>query len=80
MPKFYKAYRHLIGIVQEERFQIRLRLNAQEMASFNNRRILHKPSAFNPNTGERHLQGCYVDSDEFKSRLSILEREAGKLH
>ena len=80
MPKFYKAYRHLIGMIREERFQIRFRLNAREMASFNNRRILHARSAFNPNTGERHLQGCYVDTDEFKSRLAILTREAAKLH
>ena len=41
------------------------------MAAFDNRRILHGREAFDPNTGFRHLRGCYVDRGEFDSRLRI---------
>jgi gamma-butyrobetaine dioxygenase len=36
---------------------------------FNNRRILHSRAAFSLKGGERHLQGCYVNINEFKSEV-----------
>jgi gamma-butyrobetaine dioxygenase len=44
------------------------------MVVFDNRRILHGREAFNPASGLRHLQGCYVDRGEFESRLRLLGR------
>ena len=76
MPKLYAAYRHLIRMTKEERFKVRFRLNSGDMSTFNNRRVLHARTAFDPNSGARHLQGCYVDTDELASRLRILKREA----
>ena len=43
--------------------------------AFDNSRVRHARDAFDPKTGERLLQGCYVDRDEVQSRIRILERE-----
>jgi gamma-butyrobetaine dioxygenase len=40
---------------------------------FDNYRILHGRAEFDPGSGPRHLQGCYVDRDDFLSRLHALE-------
>jgi gamma-butyrobetaine dioxygenase len=31
-------------------------------------------NAFDPATGARHFQGCYVDRDELLSRILVLQR------
>ena len=38
-----------------------------------NHRVLHGRTAFDADSGRRHLQGCYVDRDELRSRLRVLE-------
>jgi gamma-butyrobetaine dioxygenase len=61
-------------MIRSSRFQIAYRLKAGEMAVFDNRRVLHGRQSFNPNTGLRHLRGCYVDRGEFQSRIRVLSR------
>jgi gamma-butyrobetaine dioxygenase len=39
-----------------------------------NRRVLHGRTGFRSG-GERHLQSCYIERDEFTSRLRVLDRE-----
>jgi gamma-butyrobetaine dioxygenase len=34
--------------------------------------MLHGRTKFSPNTGHRHLQGCYVDQDMVESGLRML--------
>ena len=43
-----------------------------------NQRALHGRTAFDPNAGRRHLQGCYVDKDGVESRLRVLARAGGE--
>ncbi|EMV9186483.1 TauD/TfdA family dioxygenase, partial [Escherichia coli] len=50
-------------------------LRAGQMWCFDNRRTLHARTAFDPASGERHLQGCYIDRDELLSRILVLQRE-----
>lgn len=71
---FYAAYRKLMGMIRSDRFMTAYRLKAGEMAVFDNRRVLHGRQSFNPNTGRRHLRGCYVDRGEFLSRIRVLSR------
>jgi gamma-butyrobetaine dioxygenase len=40
---------------------------------FDNYRVLHGRTEFDPNSGHRHLQGCYIDRDDFLSRIRTLE-------
>ena len=54
--------------------KIKYRLKPGEVACFNNRRILHAREGFKlKNDGERHLQGCYLNIDEFKSEALVQE-------
>lgn len=71
---FYRAFRGLLSIASSEAMQLRVRLRRGECQVFDNRRILHGRDAFDPATGDRFLQGCYVGRDEFESRLGLLRR------
>jgi gamma-butyrobetaine dioxygenase len=72
MHKYYLAYRDLMGRLREPRYTVKLKLEAGDMAVFDNRRVMHGRDAFDPSTGARHLRGCYVDRSEFQSRLRVL--------
>ena len=74
LPAYYRAYRPFMTLLRDERFIVTLRLEARQMAVFDNRRILHGRDAFDPNSGLRHLRGCYVDRGEWDSKLRVLSR------
>jgi gamma-butyrobetaine dioxygenase len=74
MPKLYRAYRRFIAMTREARFRVMTRLNPGELWCFDNRRTLHARNAFDPASGARHFQGCYVDRDELLSRILVLQR------
>lgn len=74
MESFYRAYRKILQMTRSDEYVITTRLEAGEMVIFDNRRVLHGRAAFDPNTGYRHLRGCYVDRGEFDSRIRVLSR------
>ena len=74
MPRLYRAYRRFIAMTREVRFRLMQRLNPGELWCFDNRRTLHARNAFDPASGARHFQGCYVDRDELLSRILVLQR------
>lgn len=74
MPRLYRAYRRFIAMTREPRFRLMQRLNSGELWCFDNRRTLHARNAFDPATGARHFQGCYVDRDELLSQILVLQR------
>ncbi|WP_432217926.1 gamma-butyrobetaine dioxygenase [Pseudomonas kribbensis] len=74
MPLLYRAYRRFIAMTREPRFQLMQRLNPGELWCFDNRRTLHARNAFDPTSGARHFQGCYIDRDELLSRILVLQR------
>jgi gamma-butyrobetaine dioxygenase len=41
---------------------------------FDNCRLLHGRTGFDPQEGLRHLQGCYIDIDGPRSRYRVLRR------
>ena len=74
MDKVYKAHHRFGNLLHDDKFQIKFRLEPGDIFSFNNRRILHGRTAFNPNSGNRHLQGYYMDRDEIIGRLNYLKK------
>ena len=74
MDKVYKAHHRFGNLLHDDKFQIKFRLEPGDIFSFNNRRILHGRTAFNPNSGHRHLQGYYMDRDEIIGRLKFLKK------
>jgi len=74
MDKVYRAHHRFGNLLHDDKFQIKFRLEPGDIFSFNNRRLLHGRTAFNPNSGHRHLQGYYMDRDEIIGRLNYLKK------
>ncbi len=74
MKKFYSAYRRFAYLLHSKRFTVNFRLQPGDIFSFNNRRVLHGRTEFNPNSGHRHLQGYYMDRDDILGRLNYLKK------
>jgi len=74
MEKVYKAHHRFGNLLHDKKYQINFRLEAGDIFSFNNRRLLHGRTEFDPNSGSRHLQGYYMDRDEIIGRLNYLKK------
>ena len=74
MDKVYKAHRRFGNLLHDSKFQINFRLEPGDIFCFNNRRLLHGRTEFDPNSGNRHLQGYYMDRDEIIGRLNYLKK------
>ena len=73
MDLFYRAYRKFAELLHDDKFTVKFRLKAGDIFSFNNLRILHGRTEFDPNSGHRHLQGYYIDRDEILGRFNYLK-------
>ena len=73
MDSVYKAHHRFGNLLHDDKFQINFRLEPGDIFSFNNRRLLHGRTEFDPNSGHRHLQGYYMDRDEIIGRLKFLK-------
>ena len=73
MDSVYKAHHRFGNLLHDPKFQINFRLEPGDIFSFNNRRLLHGRTEFDPNSGHRHLQGYYMDRDEIIGRLKFLK-------
>jgi gamma-butyrobetaine dioxygenase len=74
LDRFYAARRRLDGMLKSAEFERRFRLGDGDLMMFDNRRLLHGRTGFDPQTGRRHLQGCYIDADAPRSQYRILRR------
>ncbi|MDE2051450.1 MAG: TauD/TfdA family dioxygenase, partial [Gammaproteobacteria bacterium] len=73
--RFQRARRRLSELFADPRFELRFPLRAGELMMFNNSRVLHGRTAYDPNEGHRHLQGCYIDLDGPRSLYRTLKRK-----
>ncbi|MFT5708505.1 MAG: gamma-butyrobetaine dioxygenase [Oceanospirillaceae bacterium] len=69
---FYSAYQDLMRRIRSPQYALQLKLQAGEMMIFDNGRVLHGRSAFDPTTGDRHLRGYYIDHCEVDSKIRML--------
>ena len=74
MELFYLAYRKFAKLVHDQKFNVKFKLESGDIFCFNNRRVLHGRTEFNPNSGNRHLQGYYIDKDDILGRLNYLKK------
>ncbi len=74
LQKFQSARRRLSELLESERFEKKFKLEQGELMMFDNNRILHGRTAFDPRQGSRHLQGCYIDRDGPKSLYRVANR------
>jgi len=75
MDRVYHALRLAFALAEDPDLEVRLRLKAGDLLGFDNRRMLHGRTGFDPTTGGRWLRGCYLERDEIFSRIRILARE-----
>lgn len=77
MQRFQTARQRLARLLTSEAFEIRFTLAAGQLMMFDNNRVLHGRTAFDPDEGLRHLQGCYIDHDGPRARYRVLARQVG---
>jgi gamma-butyrobetaine dioxygenase len=70
--RFYDSYLAFWQLLRDPGNVLTFRLQAGDTLCFDNRRILHGRTEFDPQSGRRHLQGCYLDRDMLESRLRRL--------
>jgi gamma-butyrobetaine dioxygenase len=72
MHHFYEAYTFFYQQLHNKKFQIEFKLKAGDIFCFDNRRVLHGRTKFDANSGNRHLQGYYIEREEIISKLNYL--------
>ncbi len=70
--RFHAARQALATLLVDDEFEIRFTLGAGQLVMFDNNRVLHGRTSFDPKEGLRHLQGCYIDSDGPRARYRVL--------
>ena len=68
MRTFYAALRAFERRVNDERLQWRRVNRPGDAMVFDNWRVLHGRLGY---TGHRHLCGCYINREDFESRLRV---------
>jgi gamma-butyrobetaine dioxygenase len=74
LEAYYRARRLFDHRLRAAQFEIRFLLQAGDLVMFDNCRLLHGRTSFDPREGLRHLQGCYIDSDGPRSLYRVLRR------
>lgn len=77
---YHRARKHLGQLLESPAFELRFKLEAGQLMMFDNNRILHGRTAFDPAEGHRQLQGCYIDRDGPRSLYRVLHRRAESRH
>jgi gamma-butyrobetaine dioxygenase len=75
MALIHQAQRHAYLLGNNEAFKVSFKLEPGDMMCFDNRRILHGRTSFDPTSGGRRLRGCYVEREELWSALRIAARQ-----
>ena len=74
LDAYYRARREFDHRLRTSDFEIRFLLKAGDLVMFDNCRLLHGRTGFDPAEGLRHLQGCYIDIDGPRSLYRVLRR------
>ena len=74
MENYYNAYREFSEIINERSMAVNFKLKPGEGFIVDNTRVLHSRSEYS-GSGNRWLQGCYVDKDGLLSKISTLSKK-----
>jgi gamma-butyrobetaine dioxygenase len=70
----YAALGRFWKMLRDPLNRLNIRLDPGDLIAYNNNRILHGRAPFDASTGERHLQGCYLNQEDVDSALRLLDR------
>jgi gamma-butyrobetaine dioxygenase len=74
LEAYFRARRKFDQRLRAADFEIRFLLKSGDLVMFDNCRLLHGRTGFDPAEGLRHLQGCYIDIDGPRSLYRVLRR------
>jgi gamma-butyrobetaine dioxygenase len=74
LSAYYAARRCFDQRLRGDRYLIEFLLSTGDLVMFDNCRLLHGRTGFNPAEGLRHLQGCYIDIDGPRSLHRVMRR------
>ena len=77
MEPVYRGIRAFWKIVNAKEMALVYHMQPGDLHVFDNQRVLHGRSAFDPDSGPRHLQQCSVNRDEFHNTLRTLAARLG---
>jgi gamma-butyrobetaine dioxygenase len=77
LRRYQAARRRLSELLASPELAVEFLLEPGQLMVFDNNRVLHGRTTFDPNEGLRHLQGCYIDSDGPRTRYRVLSRKEG---
>jgi gamma-butyrobetaine dioxygenase len=72
--RYHRARKRFGQLLEDPRYELRLRLEPGQLMMFDNNRVLHGRTSFDPSQGHRQLQGCYIDRDGPRSLYRVLRR------
>jgi len=73
MENYYNAYRKFSDIINDPSLAVNFKLKPGESFVVDNTRVLHSRTAYS-GSGNRWLQGCYVDKDGLLSKIFTLSK------
>jgi len=74
MKRFYEAYRFFYSLLHNKKYLVEFRLSKGDLLCFDNRRVLHGRKSFDTHSGNRHLQGYYIEREEIISKLNYFNK------
>jgi gamma-butyrobetaine dioxygenase len=78
LTAYYRARRRFDHLLRASEFEIRFLLASGDLVMFDNCRLLHGRTGFDPAEGLRHLEGCYIDIDGPRSLHRVLRRRGSR--
>ena len=78
--RYQAARQRLAHLLASSEYETLFRLEAGQLMMFDNNRVLHGRTSFDPNEGLRHLQGCYIDHDGPRTRYRVLSAKPEATH
>ena len=74
---WYEGRRWLSTWMDDPAHQAVFRLDPGDLMFMDNHRVLHGRTEFDPTSGHRHLQGCYIEHDGPDTRYRLALRQLG---
>lgn len=71
---WYAALVAYYRMLSDPKYCLQFKMTPGTILTFDNLRMVHGRTGYFSGPGERHVQGCYVDWDEVRSRRRVLER------
>ena len=75
LDMYYRARKKLSDMYNSEKYRIEFKLEQKDLLMMDNYRLLHGRTRYDPNEGNRFLQGCYIDYDSTEGKLRHLKRK-----